>query len=115
MRALGREREMLSKQMHKMCSRKEREALYKRWGIDLETKQRSRQLAQRIWRDSRDYNHIGESAKLVAKLVGFLDEDQAPKEIFGLSVTPAVTESSMLGRLTSGISFRWRSNRSSIG
>ncbi|KAK2660655.1 hypothetical protein Ddye_007188 [Dipteronia dyeriana] len=85
---LLREREMLSKQIHQKFPRKERENLYKKWNISLNTKQRSVQLARRVWTDTKDMNHIDESAALVAKLVGFIQPGQAPKEIFGLSFLP---------------------------
>ncbi|KAK1555289.1 hypothetical protein Q3G72_024502 [Acer saccharum] len=85
---LLREREMLSKQIHQKFPRKERENLYKKWNISLNTKQRSVQLARRVWTDTKDLNHIDESAALVAKLVGFIQPGQAPKEIFGLSFLP---------------------------
>lgn len=85
---LLREREMLSKQIHQKFPRKERENLYKKWNISLNTKQRSVQLARRVWTDTEDMNHIDESAALVAKLVGFIQPGQAPKEIFGLSFLP---------------------------
>ncbi|KAK3231740.1 hypothetical protein Dsin_003621 [Dipteronia sinensis] len=85
---LLREREMLSKQIHQKFPRKERANLYKKWNISLNTKQRSVQLARRVWTDTKDMNHIDESAALVAKLVGFIQPGQAPKEIFGLSFLP---------------------------
>ncbi|KAL5847763.1 hypothetical protein ACOSQ3_011287 [Xanthoceras sorbifolium] len=87
-RDLQREREILSKQIHQKFPRKERENLYKKWNISLNTKQRSVQLARRIWTETQDMNHINESAALVAKLVGFIQPGQAPKEIFGLSFLP---------------------------
>ncbi|KAJ7957827.1 Kinesin-like protein [Quillaja saponaria] len=40
-KALNRERKMLSKQVHKKFSTKEREDLYQKWGIGLKTKHRS--------------------------------------------------------------------------
>ncbi|KAH9758942.1 kinesin-like protein KIN-7I [Citrus sinensis] len=85
LKGLYRERETLSKQVHQKFSRKEREELYKKWGIALNTKQRSLQLARRIWSSTKDMNHIKESASLVAKLIDFVQPGQAPKEIFGLS------------------------------
>ncbi|KAH9693220.1 kinesin-like protein KIN-7I [Citrus sinensis] len=85
LKGLYRERETLSKQVHQKFSRKEREELYKKWGIALNTKQRSLQLARRIWSSTKDMNHIKESAYLVAKLIDFVQPGQAPKEIFGLS------------------------------
>lgn len=83
LKALNRERKMLSKQVHKKFSRKEREQLYLKWGIDLKTKHRSIQLAWLVW-TTTDPNHVRESAALVAKLVGFIDSGEASKKYFGL-------------------------------
>ncbi|KAG9442919.1 hypothetical protein H6P81_018773 [Aristolochia fimbriata] len=88
MRALRREREMLSRQMQKKLTPEERQSLYNEWGIGLDTKQRRLQLARRIWTNTSDINHIRSSASLVAKLVGLLDPDEALKEMFGLSFSP---------------------------
>ncbi|KAK4390752.1 Kinesin-like protein KIN-7F [Sesamum angolense] len=87
-KALNREREMLSKQMLKKYSVKEREALFEKWGIDIKSKQRRVQLCRRLWTDPTDMDHINESATIVAKLVGFKEPGQAPKEMFGLSFSP---------------------------
>ncbi|KAK9113011.1 hypothetical protein Scep_020530 [Stephania cephalantha] len=88
MRALRREREMLCRQLQKKFPEKEREVLYRKWGIGLNTKQRRQQLVRRLWISPEDMDHIIESANLVAKLVGLLEPGQAPKEVFGLSFTP---------------------------
>ncbi|KAK2990944.1 hypothetical protein RJ640_020921 [Escallonia rubra] len=84
-KVLNREREVLSKQILKKFSSKERQALYQKWGIKLNSKQRRVQLTRRLWTDTKDMEHIKESAALVAKLVGFVESGEAPKEIFGLS------------------------------
>ncbi|CAL0305856.1 unnamed protein product [Lupinus luteus] len=83
LKALNRERKMLSGYVHKKFSRKEREELYKKWRIDLKTKHRSIQLAWLLWTNTKDLNHVRESAKLVAKLVGFIDSGEASKKLFG--------------------------------
>ncbi|GLT57953.1 hypothetical protein SLA2020_308860 [Shorea laevis] len=88
MKDLKRERAMLSRQVQKKFSRKEREELYKSWGIVLNTKQRALQLGRRLWTDAKDIEHIKKSAFLVAKLIGFVEPSQAPKEVFGLSFLP---------------------------
>ncbi|XP_038717645.1 kinesin-like protein KIN-7E isoform X2 [Tripterygium wilfordii] len=88
MKDLNRERQMLSKQLQKKFSRKEREGLYQKWGIGLKTRQRSLQLAHRLWTDIKDLNHIKESASLVSQLVGVVEPGQVPKELFGLSFVP---------------------------
>ncbi|KAI3885903.1 hypothetical protein MKX03_002990 [Papaver bracteatum] len=87
-KALRREREMLSKQLAKRFTEEERANLYREWGIGLDTKQRRVQLARLLWSDTKDMNHIKESATLVAKLVGLFEPGQALKEMCGLSFTP---------------------------
>ncbi|KAK4487433.1 hypothetical protein RD792_005932 [Penstemon davidsonii] len=87
-KALNRERELLSKRMLKRFSGKDREILYQKWGIDLKSKQRRLQLSRKLWTDSTNMAHIKESASIVAKLVGFKEPGQAPKEMFGLSFSP---------------------------
>lgn len=90
-KALSREREMLSRQIKKKFSRREREKLYQKWGINLKTKLRGLQLTQRLWTETKDMEHIKESAALVAKLIGLVEPSQAPKEIFGLTFSPRST------------------------
>ncbi|CAL9079120.1 unnamed protein product [Musa textilis] len=86
-RYIRREREMLWREMHKKLSSAEREALYAKWGIALNSRQRSLQLAQLLWNQT-DLQHVRESASLVAELIGFEEHGQAMKEMFGLSFTP---------------------------
>ncbi|CAI9089712.1 OLC1v1024332C1 [Oldenlandia corymbosa var. corymbosa] len=92
MKVLKREREMLSKLMLKKFSAKEREALFLKYGIGLKTKRRRLQLCRKLWTDTKDMEHIKESAALVAKLVGYVEElSQVPKEVVGLTFsTPQV-------------------------
>ncbi|KAL0557908.1 hypothetical protein IC582_006464 [Cucumis melo] len=85
LKALNREREMLARRMKKKFSAKERDALYVKWGIDLKTKQRSIQVARMLWSRTKDFDHINESAALVAKLIGFVEPNQVSREMFGLS------------------------------
>ncbi|KAL0325800.1 UNVERIFIED_CONTAM: Kinesin-like protein KIN-7F [Sesamum radiatum] len=82
-KALNREREMLSKQMLKKYSVKEREALFEKWGIDIKSKQRRVQLCRRLWTDPTDMDHINESATIVAKLVGFKDQGKPQRRCSG--------------------------------
>ncbi|KAE9603546.1 hypothetical protein Lal_00001838 [Lupinus albus] len=98
LKALNRERKMLSGYVHKKFSRKEREELYKKWRIDLKTKHRSIQLAWLLWTNTKDLNHVRESAKLVAKLVGFIDSGEVSKKLFGFG---------FLGKLKSRKSHDW--------
>lgn len=86
LRNLRHERDMLYRQMLKKLNLPEREGLYTRWGIDLNSKQRRLQLSRRIWTQT-DMEHVRESAALVAKLVEHLEKGQAIKEMFGLSFT----------------------------
>ncbi|CAK8569066.1 unnamed protein product [Lathyrus sativus] len=103
--SLTRERKMLSKQVHKKFSRKAKEELYLKWGIDLKTKDRSTQLAWLVWTDTRDLNHVRESAALVGKLVGFINTGEASKKTFGLG---------FLMRRKSGESPDWKDTMSSL-
>ncbi|KNA21547.1 hypothetical protein SOVF_042060 isoform A [Spinacia oleracea] len=84
--SLHSERKMLSKLMKRRFSTQERIDLYVKWGISLDSKRRSSQLANRLWVNSVDMDHITESAKIVAKLVR-LNKPQVPKEVFGLNLT----------------------------
>ncbi|CAH9141675.1 unnamed protein product [Cuscuta epithymum] len=84
-KALKQERKMLSRQMRKKYGRKEREALFDKWGVNAKTRHRRRQLRELLWKDTKNMEHIQESASLVAKLVGLIEPSDAPKEMFGLS------------------------------
>ncbi|KAE8685968.1 Kinesin-like protein NACK1 [Hibiscus syriacus] len=86
-KAVRRERHMLSQQMRKRLSTQERENLFLKWGIGLNTKHRRLRLAYRLWTDSKDTGHIAESAAVVAKLVGFVDPEKTFNEMFGLNFT----------------------------
>ncbi|KAK8517658.1 hypothetical protein V6N12_016500 [Hibiscus sabdariffa] len=86
-KALCRERHMLSQQMRKRLSIQERENLFLKWGIGLNTKHRRLQLAYCLWTNYKDMDHIAESAAIVAKLVGFVDPEKTFKEMFGLNFT----------------------------
>ncbi|XP_021741993.1 kinesin-like protein KIN-7E isoform X2 [Chenopodium quinoa] len=85
-RSLHKERKMLTKLMKRRFSSQERMDLYVRWGINLDSKRRSSQLAHLLWANTVDMDHILESAKIVAKLVR-LNEPQVPKEVFGLNLS----------------------------
>ncbi|XP_058109381.1 kinesin-like protein KIN-7F [Magnolia sinica] len=91
MKTLRRERVMLSKKMQKSFSVEERSNLYNKWGIGLFTRWRRLQLANRLWTETADMDHITESAAIVAKAIGFIQPGQAFKEMFGLSFTPRRT------------------------
>lgn len=85
---LRRERQMLCRQMQKRLSAEERECLYTKWGIALDSKQRRLQLVRCLWTETGDLEHVRESASLVARLIGLLEPGQALKEMFGLSFIP---------------------------
>ena len=104
MRTLRRERDMLTKLMQKRLSVQERQSLFKRWGIALDSKRRRMQLVNRLW-SSTDVNHIMESASVIAKLVRYTDQGQALKGMFGLSFTPHQTKRR---------SFGWKNSRASL-
>ncbi|KAG7565256.1 Kinesin motor domain [Arabidopsis suecica] len=100
LRALNRERYKLSQMMQKKLTKEERENLFLRWGIGLNTKHRRLQLAHRLWSESKDMDHVRESASVVGKLMGFVDMDLASKEMFGLnfSLRPRPKKSSLWKR-----------------
>uniref|UniRef100_A0A2P2M5P0 Kinesin-like protein n=4 Tax=Rhizophora mucronata TaxID=61149 RepID=A0A2P2M5P0_RHIMU len=104
-KALHRERRTLSKLMLKRFSAEERKRLYQKWGIRLNSKRRRSQLANRLWSNVNDISHIKESAAIVARLVRFAGQEEAPKEMFGLSFTPPSTRRKSLG---------WSYSRSSL-
>ncbi|KAK6150556.1 hypothetical protein DH2020_015488 [Rehmannia glutinosa] len=54
----------------------ERQSLFLKWGIGLNTKLRRLQLAHRLWTKTDDMDHIADSAFLVAKLVGTVEPGQ---------------------------------------
>lgn len=87
MKALRREREMLSRLLQKRFSEEERKRLFQRWGIALGSKRRRMQLVNQLWGNTNDMNHIIESAAIVAKLIRFVERGRALKEMFGLSFT----------------------------
>ncbi|XP_016463214.1 kinesin-like protein KIN-7E [Nicotiana tabacum] len=87
LKALRRERDMLSRLIYKRIPGAERNEIYQKWGINLNSKRRRHQLVHHLWSDT-DLNRVIESAAVVAKLIGFSDQGPALKEMFGLSITP---------------------------
>ncbi|XP_059314284.1 kinesin-like protein KIN-7E [Lycium ferocissimum] len=87
LKALRRERDMLSRLIYKRFPGAERNEIYQKWGIHLNSKRRRHQLVHHLWSDT-DLNRVIESAAIVAKLIGFSDQGPALKEMFGLSITP---------------------------
>ncbi|ESQ54920.1 hypothetical protein EUTSA_v10026976mg [Eutrema salsugineum] len=90
-KALKRERELLAKQIPKKFGKKQKEEVYKRWGVELSSKQRSMQVTHKLWINIKDIEHCQNSASLVASLVGFDDSTLTQKEMFGLSFSPTTT------------------------
>ncbi|XP_057496315.1 kinesin-like protein KIN-7E [Actinidia eriantha] len=97
LKALRREREMLTRLMYKRLSEEERNRLYQKWNIGLGSKRRRLQLVNCLWSDTNDKNHVVESAAIVGKLIRFSEQGQALKEMFGLSFTPPRTSRRSLG------------------
>ncbi|KAE8686548.1 Kinesin-like protein NACK1 [Hibiscus syriacus] len=87
-RALRRERQTLAKLMRKRFSKEEIKDLYQKWGIKLNSQQRKLQLVNQLWSNDKNMNHVTESAGIVVKLIRFVEQGRALKEMFGLSFTP---------------------------
>ncbi|XP_044980065.1 kinesin-like protein KIN-7F [Hordeum vulgare subsp. vulgare] len=87
-RKLQREREMLCRQMQKRLSIEERESMYTKWGVSLSSKRRRLQVARRLWTETKNLEHVRESASLVARLIGLLEPGKALRGMFGLSFAP---------------------------
>ncbi|KAK1296654.1 Kinesin-like protein NACK2 [Acorus calamus] len=101
-------RVMLCKQMQRRYTSEERDHLYRKWGIDLASKQRRLQLAHRLWTETDDMDHVKESATIVAKLVRVLEPGKALKEMFGLSFAP------QMGNRSSRRSYNWKHGMSTL-
>lgn len=84
LKALQKERYILSSKMKKKLSMEQRQNLFLKWGIGLQSKHRRRQLVNLIWNDSKDLKHVAESASVVEKLVSFAKSKQAFMEIYSL-------------------------------
>ncbi|XP_030522889.1 kinesin-like protein KIN-7E isoform X1 [Rhodamnia argentea] len=106
LKALHREREKLSKLMRRRLSEADRERLFQKWGISLESKRRRLQLASRLWSDTEDIDRVMESASVVAKLVRFEDQGKALRGMLGLSFSsPSMGRRSHGWRQRSAISY----------
>lgn len=84
-RSLQRERDMLARLLKKRLLKQERNSLFLKWGIQLDSKQRSSKLADRLWTSIEDMNHIEESSEIVARLVRF-NRQHVRKEMFGINL-----------------------------
>ncbi|VFQ87186.1 unnamed protein product [Cuscuta campestris] len=86
MKALKREREFLAKRLTSRLGPEERDALYVKWGVPLEAKQRRIQLINKLWTEPHDRKHVEESAEIVARLVGFCEgSGTMSREMFELN------------------------------
>ncbi|CAD5175774.1 unnamed protein product [Musa acuminata subsp. malaccensis] len=88
LKLLRRERDMLCRQMQKSLSAAERESLYIKWGISLDSKQRRLQLVRHLWSKTKDLEHVRESASVISRVIGLAEQGQALKEMFGLTFSP---------------------------
>ncbi|XP_028767962.1 kinesin-like protein KIN-7E [Neltuma alba] len=100
MKTLRREREALVKLMQKRLTEEEREDLYEKWGIALESKRRRVQLVNLLWSNT-NITLAKESANLIAKLLKFSEKGKALKEMFGLSFTPRYSKRRSFSWITS--------------
>ncbi|KAJ7547429.1 hypothetical protein O6H91_08G085700 [Diphasiastrum complanatum] len=88
-RNLKRERELLAKRMRTRLTPEERDDLFSKWDIPLDSKQRKLQLAYKLWMDPHDRAHIEASADVVSRVVGVWEtENGALKEMFELNFAP---------------------------
>lgn len=85
LKALKREREFLAKRLSARLSMEEREALYMKWEVPLEGKQRRMQFINKLWTNPHDSRNIQESADIVANLVGLRQSGNLSKEMFELN------------------------------
>ncbi|CAD5319102.1 unnamed protein product [Arabidopsis thaliana] len=106
LKALHRERRMLSKLVGKRFTGEERKRLYQKFGIAVNSKRRRLQLANQLWSKPNDITHAVESAAVVAKLVRFVEQGRAMKEMFGLSFTPPLP--------TTRRSLNWRKSMATL-
>ncbi|KAG7571610.1 Kinesin motor domain [Arabidopsis suecica] len=106
LKALHRERRMLSKLVGKRFTGEERKRLYQKFGIAVNSKRRRLQLANQLWSKPNDITHVVESAAVVAKLVRFVEQGRAMKEMFGLSFTPPLP--------TTRRSLNWRKSMTTL-
>ena len=89
LKSLKRERDMLYRQMlKKLANGDDKESTYRRWGVDVSSKQRRLQLSRLVWTRA-DMEHVRESASVVARLIDLVEPGLALKEMFGLNFTLA--------------------------
>ncbi|XP_044469900.1 kinesin-like protein KIN-7G isoform X2 [Mangifera indica] len=87
LKALQKERYILSQKMQNKLSKEQRHNLFLKWGIGLKTKHRRWKLANLLWSDPKDLNHVAESASVIEKLINFTKPEHILKEACSLSLT----------------------------
>ncbi|XP_019167258.1 PREDICTED: kinesin-like protein NACK1 [Ipomoea nil] len=83
-KALRREKEFLAKRLTRLTP-EERDALYIKWEVPLEGKNRRLNFINKLWTKPQDPKHVQESAEIVAKLVGFCESGNMSREMFELN------------------------------
>jgi centromeric protein E len=74
--------------MKAQVTEEEREELFRRWGVPVDSKQRRLQLMYKVWTDPHNLAHIQASVNVVARIVGILNPGCASKEMFALNFAP---------------------------
>ncbi|XP_013647546.1 kinesin-like protein KIN-7F [Brassica napus] len=87
LKALHKERKMLSKLVRKRFSEEEMTRIYHKFGIAVNSKRRRLQLVNKLWSNPKDMTQVAESADVVSKLVKLTEQGKAMKEMFGLAST----------------------------
>ncbi|WZZ77022.1 kinesin-like protein KIN-7F [Brassica napus] len=88
LKALHKERKMLSKLVRKRFSEEEMTRIYHKFGIAVNSKRRRLQLVNKLWSNPKDMTQVAESADVVSKLVKLTEQGKTMKEMFGLASTP---------------------------
>nr|GMD38898.1 kinesin-like protein NACK1 [Ipomoea batatas] len=83
-KALRREKEFLAKRLTRLTP-EERDALYIKWEVPLEGKNRRLNFINKLWTKPHDPMHVQECAEIVAKLVGFCESGNMSREMFELN------------------------------
>ncbi|CAN7027570.1 unnamed protein product [Brassica rapa subsp. trilocularis] len=83
LKALHKERKMLSKLVRKRFSEEEMTRIYHKFGIAVNSKRRRLQLVNKLWSNPKDMTQVAESADVVSKLVKLTEQGKAMKEMFG--------------------------------
>ncbi|CAN6916533.1 unnamed protein product [Brassica oleracea] len=82
LKALHKERKMLSKLVRKRFSEEEMTRIYHKFGIAVNSKRRRLQLVNKLWSNPKDMTQVAESADVVSKLVKLTEQGKTMKEMF---------------------------------